>query len=159
MLAPVSSPAPPSPGRLPVADPESRRPESCDPENPHWDLAALRARVRALERGTACARAGNGTAPLGLAALDAHLPGGGLSAHRTRCLHSVGGVAGLRMFIMFNCLIAIGTQRVMPNCNLELAFPERQDLLAQPGLEAATGGALQIREHDEFVPRVRVADG
>jgi len=88
MLAPVSSPAPPSPSRLPVADPESHHPESRDPESPHWDLAGLRARVRALERGTACARAGNGIAPLGLAALDAHLPGGGLALG---CLHEIEG--------------------------------------------------------------------
>ncbi len=83
MFAPVSPPAPPSPSRPPVADPENRR-----PENPHWDLAALRARVRALERGAACARAGNRAAPLGLAALDAHLPGGGLALG---CLHEIAG--------------------------------------------------------------------
>lgn len=51
-------------------------------------LAALRARVRALERGAAYSRAGNRAAPLGAAALDAHLPGGGLALG---CLHEIAG--------------------------------------------------------------------
>jgi protein ImuA len=76
-----------------VADSESHRPESHHPENRRLesrdkDLAALRARVRALERGAACARAGNRAAPLGAAALDAHLPGGGLALG---CLHEIEG--------------------------------------------------------------------
>ncbi len=83
MFALVSPPAPLSPSRPPVADPENRR-----PENPHGDLAALRARVRALERGAAYSRAGNRVAPLGAAALDAHLPGGGLALG---CLHEIEG--------------------------------------------------------------------
>jgi protein ImuA len=66
-----------------VADSESHR-----PENPHGDLAALRARVRELERGAAYSRAGNRAAPLGAAALDAHLPGGGLALG---CLHEIEG--------------------------------------------------------------------
>ncbi len=86
MLATLPSPAslstPPSPGRLPVVGPESR-----DPENRHGDLAALRARVRALERGGPRA-SGVAAAPLGLAALDAHLPGGGLALG---CLHEIAG--------------------------------------------------------------------
>ncbi len=82
MLAPVSPLAPPSPSCLPVAGPESR-----DPENLHGDLAGLRARVRALERGGPRA-SGVAAAPLGLAALDAHLPGGGLSIG---CLHEIEG--------------------------------------------------------------------
>jgi protein ImuA len=69
-------------------DPENRRPESRDPENRHGDLAALRARVRELERGAAYSRAGNRAAPLGAAALDAHLPGGGLALG---CLHEIEG--------------------------------------------------------------------
>ena len=93
MLAPVSLLAPPSPSRLPVAEPEGRYPEGCHPESRHpknsrEDLVALRARVRALERGAACARAGTRVAPLGLAALDAHLPGGGLALG---CLHEIEG--------------------------------------------------------------------
>ncbi len=88
MLTPVSLPAPPSPSRLPVAGPESHHPEGHCPESPHWDLAALRARVRALERGAACARAESRAAPLGAATLDAHLPGGGLAIG---CLHEIAG--------------------------------------------------------------------
>ncbi len=92
MLAPASLPAPPSPSRLLVADPEGRRPESHHPENrgpenPHGGLAALRARVRALERGGPRA-SGVAAAPLGLAVLDAHLPGGGLALG---CLHEIEG--------------------------------------------------------------------
>ena len=92
MFAPLSPsaslPAPLSPSRPPVADPENRHPENRHPEKPHGDLAALRARVRTLERGAAYSRAGNRVAPLGAAALDAHLPGGGLALG---CLHEIAG--------------------------------------------------------------------
>ncbi len=81
MLATLSPPASPpaslSPSRSPVADSESHRP----------DLAALRARVRELERGGPRA-SGAAAAPLGAAALDAHLPGGGLALG---CLHEIEG--------------------------------------------------------------------
>jgi protein ImuA len=75
-----------------VAGPESRRREGRDPENPRpesrdQDLAGLRARVRALERGGPRA-SGAAAAPLGLAALDARLPGGGLPFG---CLHEIAG--------------------------------------------------------------------
>lgn len=82
MLASVPPSAPPSgsPSRdpLPGATPESRRREGADK-----DLAGLRARVRAIERGAAYGAARRRAAPLGAPlpgglALDAHLPGGGL---------------------------------------------------------------------------------
>ncbi len=79
---PASSPVLPSPSRLPVAGSESHY-----PENPHGDLAALRARIRALERGDPRV-SGVAAAPLGVAALDAHLPGGGLALG---CLHEIAG--------------------------------------------------------------------
>ncbi len=92
----ASPPASLSPSRSPVADSESHRPESHHPENRRLesrrqDLAALRARVRELERGgphaSGVAPLG-GAAALGLAALDAHLPGGGLALG---CLHEIEG--------------------------------------------------------------------
>ena len=87
LLSPSTSPpAPLSPSRPPVTDPESHH-----PENPHGDLAGLRARVRALGHGgpraSGVAPLG-AAAPLGLAALDAHLPGGGLALG---CLHEIAG--------------------------------------------------------------------
>jgi len=55
-------------------------------------LAALRSEVRQLERGGARVEGGNGhSLPLGAAALDAHLPDGGLPL---ACLHEIeGGLA------------------------------------------------------------------
>jgi protein ImuA len=75
MLASLSSAQPPAaaPSRHPDGYPESR---------PERDLAGLRARVRAIERGAAYGGLRRRVAPLGAAggglALDAHLPGGGL---------------------------------------------------------------------------------
>ncbi len=88
MFALVSPPAPLSPSRPPVADPKNHHPENRRPEKSRGDLAALRARVRTLERGAAYSRAGNRAAPLGAVALDAHLPGGGLALG---CLHEIEG--------------------------------------------------------------------
>ncbi len=45
---------------------------------PEGDLSDLRARVRAIERGAAYGGLRRRAAPLGVPALDAHLPGGGL---------------------------------------------------------------------------------
>ena len=58
-----------APSRRPDGDPDSR---------PGSDLAGLRARVRAIERGAAYGGLRRRVAPLGAAGLDAHLPGGGL---------------------------------------------------------------------------------
>ena len=67
-LSPVQPPAA-APGRRPDGDPDS-----C----PGRDLAGLRARVRAIERGAAYGGLRRRVAPLGADPLDAHLPGGGL---------------------------------------------------------------------------------
>ncbi len=48
------------------------------PRRPERDLSDLRARVRAIERGAAYGGLRRRAAPLGVPALDAHLPGGGL---------------------------------------------------------------------------------
>jgi protein ImuA len=48
------------------------------PDGHAAELAGLRARVRAIERGAAYGGARRRAAPLGAAGLDAHLPGGGL---------------------------------------------------------------------------------
>ncbi len=48
------------------------------PRRPEGDLSDLRARVRAIERGAAYGGLRRRAAPLGVPALDAHLPGGGL---------------------------------------------------------------------------------
>lgn len=58
-------PIPPAPGRFSVPTPRRDR-----------RIAALRARISRIEGGTA---AGKGVVPLGIAAIDAHLPGGGLA--------------------------------------------------------------------------------
>lgn len=60
-----------------------------------FQLAALRARVQAIEWGEARLRAG--ALPFGLAALDGHLPGGGLALgvlHTLTGAEDVGGAAG-----------------------------------------------------------------
>ena len=62
-----------SPAQSTAATP-SRRSDSF----PEGDLAGLRARVRAIERGAAYGGLRRRAAPLGAAELDAHLPGGGL---------------------------------------------------------------------------------
>ncbi len=48
------------------------------PRGPEGDLSDLRAQVRAIERGAAYGGLRRRAAPLGVPALDAHLPGGGL---------------------------------------------------------------------------------
>jgi len=60
-------PISPAPGRFPVPGPRGER---------DGQIAALRARIRRIERGAA---AGGAAVPLGIAALDGHLPGGGLA--------------------------------------------------------------------------------
>jgi protein ImuA len=91
MFAPVPARVPPSP---PQAAPAPAGPLVSSPANPPRDggrraaLTALRARVRALERGTAATRGEVEVAPLGVTALDARLPGGGLPL---RCLHEIEG--------------------------------------------------------------------
>jgi len=71
-LSPAQPPAA-APGRRPGGDPGG------DPDRgPGSDLAGLRARVRAIERGAAYGGLRRRVAPLGAAGLDAHLPGGGL---------------------------------------------------------------------------------
>ena len=64
------------PQSVPVAP--IRRPDSHADNSPGGDLAGLRAQVRAIERGAAYGGTRRRAAPLGAAALDAHLPGGGL---------------------------------------------------------------------------------
>ncbi len=66
-----------SPAQPPAAAP-SRRPDGAPDRGPGSDLAGLRARVRAIERGAAYGGLRRRVAPLGAAGLDTHLPGGGL---------------------------------------------------------------------------------
>ncbi len=87
MLAPMPAHAPASPSQAAPAPANSLVSLPRDGGR-REALTALRARVRVLERGAAAARDEAEAAPLGVAALDARLPGGGLPL---RCLHEIEG--------------------------------------------------------------------
>ncbi len=129
----------------------SRRPDGYPDSCPGRNLAGLRARVRAIERGAAYGGLRRRVAPLGAAGLDAHLPGGGLPLGG---LHEIeggraewddGAATGFCVALLAR-LLAAGPERRGDNKPVLWVSPWR-DLYA-PGLRAFgldPGRLIQVR--------------
>jgi len=121
------------------------------PSRHSTDLVGLRARVRAIERGAAYGGLRRRAAPLGTAALDTHLPGGGLPLGGLHEIEGVrpewddGAATGFCVGLLAR-LLGAGSERRRDNKPVLWVSPWR-DLYA-PGLLAFgldPGRLIQVR--------------